>query len=203
MSCHDFEGFIALDVEGDLDISERRRLESHLRQCSACRLLAEELKESQSAFKSIRQDLPNEATLLSIRTRVLADVSDIQSDSWFGRVFLNGFRQRVTLAAVALLMVGGWVVWHSQPARKPAMTPMAPVAVNRPPLVEPEPQVVAPIPTAVSVRKPRIRQPKAVPVSQAVEPAVAPDEPQVQVSIRLVTDDPTVIIYWLGDEKGD
>ncbi len=28
-------------------------------------------------------------------------------------------------------------------------------------------------------------------------------EPQQQVTIRLVTDDPNVIIYWLGDEKGD
>lgn len=203
MSCHDFEGLIALDVEGDLDVSECHRLELHLRQCSACGLLAEELKESQSAFKSIRQDLPSEATLLSIRSRVLADVSDMQSDSWFGRVFLNGFRQRVTLAAAALLMFGGWLLWHTHHVSTLEVTPALPVAVNQPPVVEPDPEVVISAPTPTPVRTPRIRQPKPAPAPVRAAPDVVSEEPQVQVSIRLITDDPTVIIYWLGDEKGD
>jgi hypothetical protein len=203
MSCHDFEKLVALDVEGDLDVVEGRRLEAHLERCLACRQLAEELKQSQSAFKSIKQDLPDEAALLSIRTRVLADVGDMQSDSWFGRIFINGFRQRVTLAAVALLTIAGWVLWHSQPAHSPAVTPSAPVAMNHPPVMDPDPEAVAVAPLPTPVRKPRVRLPKSVPAPLPAASTVIPEEPQAQVTIRLLTDDPTVIIYWLGDEKGD
>jgi len=44
--------------------------------------------------------------------------------------------------------------------------------------------------------KPRVRRQRPATVLQN-------QELQQQVTIRLVTDDPNVIIYWLGDEKGD
>jgi|SRR5688572_9842544 len=206
MSCHDFEELVALDVEGDLDVAERRRLESHLRQCSACRQLAEDLKESQSAFKSVRQDVPDDATLLAIRTRVLADVTDMQAGSWYERLFFNGFRQRATLAGIALLMVAGWVFWQSrhavQPAQ-PAIDPEVSAAVKDQPAPETHPVLVlAEASVPAPARKPQIRHPKPVPAPDVV-PDVVPDEPPVQVTIKLLTDDPSVIIYWLGDEKGD
>jgi len=203
MSCHDFEELVALDVEGDLDVAEGRRLESHLRQCSVCRQLAEDLKESQSAFKSVRQDVPDDATLLAIRTRVLADVTDMQAGSWFERLFFNGFRQRATLAGIALLMVAGWVFWQSRHSVQPAVAPVIPAAVTDQPAPETHPVLVlAEASVPATVRKPRIRHPKPVPAPDVI-PDVVPHEQPVQVTIKLLTEDPSVIIYWLGDEKGD
>jgi len=191
MSCKDFKHLIALHVEGDGSESERQRVESHLRTCSDCWDLAEDLKESQAVFKSIRANVPNQATLSAVRARVLDDVEGRESGTWFERFFLAGFRQKATLAGLALMMVGSgalWFAWESE-------SPIAP----RPTAVIVRPAVPAPLPQAVSnepAPKPRARRQRSVPIP-------VPQEPQPQVTIRFVTDDPKVIIYWLGDEKGD
>jgi len=191
MSCN-FEALVALHVDGDLDESERQRVESHLRTCAECWDLAEDLRESQAIFKSIRQDLPNQAMLSAVRARVLEDVAGMESGGWFGRFFLMGFRQKATLAGIALLIVGGGALWL---ARKPEalIVPALPVAVSLE--VVPEP-VTSPVSSPPAARRPRIQRQRPVATPQD-------QEPQQQVTIRLLTDDPNVIIYWLGDEKGD
>ena len=93
MSCS-FEALVALHVEGDLDESERQRVESHLRTCAECWDLAEDLRESQAIFKSIRQDVPDQAMLSAVRARVLEDVAGMESGGWFSRFFPFGFRQK-------------------------------------------------------------------------------------------------------------
>ena len=85
-----FEALVALHVEGDLDESERQRVESHLRTCAECWDLAEDLRESQAIFKSIRQDVPNKAMLSAVRARVLEDVAGMESGGWFSRFFPFG-----------------------------------------------------------------------------------------------------------------
>ena len=190
MSCS-FEALVALHVEGDLNESERQRVESHLRTCPDCWDLAEDLRESQAIFKSIRQDVPSQAMVSAVRARVLEDVAGMESGGWFSRFFLFGFRQRATLAGVALLIIGGGALWLARGPEAPVLLP--PSAVVRlqavmesvPPPVERPPAV-----------KPRVRRQRPATVLQS-------QEPQQQVTIRLVTDDPNVIIYWLGDEKGD
>jgi hypothetical protein len=201
MSCHDFERLIALYVEDDVYVAELRQLESHLQSCPACRSLAEELRESQAAFKSIRQDVPDPVMLVSMRRRVLNEVAGMQSGSWLERLFFGGL-QRATLAGIALLMIGGWLVWNSrEPERNvPVAVPPVPVVTDyQPPVFTAE--TVTPTAPRESAPKPRVRR-------QRPMPAVAVPEEQVELSqpvtIRFVTDNPNVIIYWLGDErKGD
>lgn len=193
MSCRDFEHLIALHVEGDGSESERQRVESHLRTCSDCWDLAEDLKESQAVFKSIRVHVPNSAMLSVVRARVLHEVAGRDLGTWFEWLFLLGCRQKATLASMVLMVVGSgalWFAWESE-------APMAP----RPTVVIVPPAVPDPLPQAVSSRpdpKPHVRYHKPAPVVVSQEP-----QPQAQVTIRLLTDDPNVIIYWLGDEKGD
>ena len=193
MSCS-FEALVALHVEGDLDESERQRVESHLRTCSECWDLAEDLRESQAIFKSIRQDVPNQAMLSAVRARVLEDVAGMQSGGWFSRFFPFGFRQRATLAGIALLIIGGGALWLGRGPEAPVVPP-PPVAAS----LQVAPETVTP-PVALPVSRPpaaklRVQRPRPATVPQDQEPQ--------QVTIRLVTDDPNVIIYWLGDEKGD
>ena len=198
MSCHEFEGLIALYVEGDLDGTDQRRVESHLHGCLDCQSLADELRESQAAFKSMRQDVPDESALSSVRARVLADVADMESGSLFERLFWGGFRQRATLAGTVLL-VGGALLWLSSRQDVPADFVADPVVVVRVPAPEPE-SVVAPAPPPPApLPKPEVRTQRR----QRPRQVVVSPEPQPQVTIKLLTDDPNVIIYWLGEEKGD
>jgi hypothetical protein len=193
MSCRDFERLIALNVEGDLGESERQRVEQHLRTCSDCCELAEDLKESQALFKSIRQDVPNQAMLSTVRARVLDEVAGLEQSSWFERFFLLGFRQKATLAAIALVFVGSGALWMVEERETPALVP-PPVVVHVRPVEAPEPP--EPVVQAVPVTKPRprVRRPKPAPIRS---------ETREQVTIKLLTDDPNVIIYWIVDEKGD
>jgi anti-sigma factor RsiW len=189
MSCS-FEALVALHVEGDLDESERQRVESHLRTCPDCWDLAEDLRESQAIFKSIRQDIPNQAMLSAVRARVLEGVAGMESGGWFSRFFPFVFRQRATLAGVALLIIGSGALWLARGPEAPVVPP-PPAAVRLQAVTESAPPPVE-RPLAV---KPRVRRQRATVLQN--------QEPQQQVTIRLVTDDPNVIIYWLGDEKGD
>ena len=199
MSCHEFERLVALYVEGDVDGAEHWHVEAHLLACPACRSLADDLKESQAAFKSIRQDVPNPAVLRSVRTRVLEDVAGMQSTNWLERLFFGGLRQRATLAGLALLLVGGWLLWYSRHHVAPVAVPPAPaVAIHEPPVFT---EIVAPIPPLEPKPKPRVRRPRPMPVVAAPDERVEAAKP---VTIKFVTDNPNVIIYWLADErKGD
>jgi putative zinc finger protein len=192
MSCKDFETLIALYVEGDLSEPDRQRVESHLRPCWECWNLAEDLKESQAVLKSIRENVPSQAMLSSVRARVLDDVAGMQPGTWFERFLFGGFRQRATLAGIALLIAGSGVLWLMRKPEAPIASPR-PVAVVPPSVVEPALQPASPAPA----QKPRVRRRKPAPADPVIP------EAQPQVTIRLLTDDPNVIIYWLGDEKGD
>lgn len=195
MACHEFEGLIALHVEGDLDESERRRVETHLHSCQDCQALAEELRESQAAFKSMRQDVADQSALSSVRARVLVDIAEMRA-GLFERLFWGGFRQWATLAGVAILMLGGAALWFSPVRDIPAGRAADPAVVVRVPLPEP--------PTAGEQAPPPPPKPAAKPPRRPTSrPVVVSSDSQPQVTIRLLTDDPNVIIYWLGDEKGD
>jgi putative zinc finger protein len=193
MKCSGFERLVALYVEEDLQGVERASVEVHLQTCSACWDLAEDLKESQAALKSIRQDVPAAAALSSLRERVMGEVGGLQPTSWFERVFVGAFRRRAALAGVLLLAVG-YGAWRFVPVPEVAPAPPVQITVSSPP-----PVVIAP---------PAVSLTKTPPPKRARHRAPAPvptptPTPQPQVTIKLLTDDPNIIIYWLVDEKGD
>jgi anti-sigma factor RsiW len=193
MSCSDYEQLIALYVEEDLSASERGRVAAHIQECSDCWDLAEDLKESQAVFKSMRQDVPDTTALSVLRERVLSEAVDRAPMAWFERFLFGGLRRKVALAGVALVVLGSGLLWTARSPRVETVTP--PVVTG-----ERAPSVVVPIP--VSDPQPVPAAPRRAPKR---ERRIAP--PQVeetrQVAIQFVTDDPNVIIYWLVDEKGD
>ncbi len=104
--CMALESLIALYVEGDLPVSDRRRVETHLQSCVACRALAEELRESQSIFKALRAATVNSSDLADVRERVLNEVGDLEpAPGWvvtMHRLFFAGLRRRNAIAGVVL-----------------------------------------------------------------------------------------------------
>jgi anti-sigma factor RsiW len=174
MSCHKYQKMTALHVAGDLPEAKVPRLEEHLGGCPACRSLAEELRASQSALEALRGEPVEEAALEQVRQRVLARLAaEGQPRRHFGWAY--------ALAAGLAVVVAVWSVSH-RPA--PEVPQRAVVAAPR----EARPGPVAKNKTGVLPhRAPRVKRP-----APAAEPLL----------VKLITDDPEVIIYWLIEKKG-
>jgi hypothetical protein len=192
---------MALYVEGDLSASDLQRVEKHLRECAGCWDLAEDLRESQALFKTMREEAPDDGAVFALRERVLADVDGLQPMTWFGRLLFGQTGRRAALASIALIVAAGSAMWLMRvPATSDPPATSESIA-DRHPVISPPQEVAEPLNAAptppVAPRKPERQPARRVPVS-----ASTPVETK-QVAIKFVTDDPDIIIYWLVDEKGD
>jgi hypothetical protein len=137
MRCGEFENFIALEVEGDLDAAGAARVREHVGQCDSCRAVWLGLRESQAALKALAEVEIDEQALAQWRGRVLAQIDGAPRRGW-------GWRW--ALAAAAVLLV--WIGVHEW---RPYGPPAPPPVVAR---MEPAPAV--PVPVAPARRR-RIR----------------------------------------------
>lgn len=171
---------IALYVENDLPELQRFDLEAHLEQCEACAALAAELRESQLVFKSLRSDMVNATALAEVRGKILNQVAAARPPRfWFLRL-----RRGFALAGVALFVVVLMNLWR-EPKDPPART--VGMVSDRPVRSETAPTVVKHV---RNTKARRHRNTKAVPPEQK------------QVVVKLLTDDPNIVIYWLVDQNG-
>ena len=165
MNCGRFENMIALDVEGDLPVRQAARLTQHLEICAGCRQFAEEIRESQAWWKSLKLEAPPASVVAEVRWQKPG-----QTIPW-------PWLRWAPLAVTAGLFL--------------AM--LAEVVSRRPDLVPPKLKIA--VVNAI---------PPAVPVARAIAPVrkrrrSPKPEPFL---VKLVTDDPEVVIYWLVDHNG-
>ena len=198
MSCTSFENWIALYVEGDLARRKARRLERHLDECPACRDLAASLKESQQALKSLRSEAFDGAALEQVRSRVLGELAArAQAPSWFYR-----WDWRFALAGLLLATALGVTVWRV--ARREAPKPNSARITVESPL--PRPPTAGVVPAAPVRKATRRRAAHGPKLELARTPAEAIRAESHQASeplmVKLVTDDPDVVIIWLVDRNG-
>jgi anti-sigma factor RsiW len=190
MKCRFSENDIALFVEGDIGPSRAREIEEHLTECRSCGELAEELRESQSVFKSLKQDVVSAAALASVRTRVLAEAGAGNARAGWGRwVYALAGAAFVAVVGVAL----SWQV------REPAPQ----VTLNQV-KVAPNPIASAPAPKTATTVKARVsvaRLKGTAAKPQVGENAEIGAESVKPLVVKLLTDDPNIVIYWLVDQK--
>ena len=234
MKCSRASRLLALYVEGDLQDSQCGPLDDHLRECGDCRNLAAELVESQALVKSLRSDAVPEAALSSVRRQVWPHIARIDdSPNWALRVeraLMSRFQPRYAMTAIAaILVVSGVVVsgimWRTGSESIPVAEVVQPASEAIPASVDVERQLPDPEPTETVVETPVQSRPLAGLATEDSEVAVAvptllePRElpamdppttdsanrgPTPPIVVKLVTDDPNVIIYWLIDsEQGD
>jgi anti-sigma factor RsiW len=183
MSCDKFEPLIALYIEDDLAQAEAHVVESHLAGCDGCREFAAEMRESQAALKALRTEFVDDAVLLQVRTEVLSVASH--------RHYRVVTWPRYAVAAgLVLALLGGWM-WQMRPREPRVRLEPRPIAasVSAPPLVATVPAPQARTHTGVS--RARRHGPQMTPVFKS-EPLV----------VKMITDDPQVVIYWLVDQNG-
>ncbi len=177
MSCDKFEPLIALYIENDLAEAEARAVESHLAGCDACREFAAEMRESQAALKALRTEFLDDAVLLQVRTEILSAASH--------RHRVVAWPRYAVAAGLVLALLGGWM-WQMRPKARLEPRPIA-ANVSAPPL-----PATVPAPQA-RTRLARVRRHR---------PRVAPMFKSEPLVVKMITDDPQVVIYWLVDQNG-
>jgi len=186
MNCVEWEEKIALYVGGELAESAAAEVEQHLGQCVGCQVFASGMQQSLEWLKSAHQDdLPAEAHFAAVRARVLAELAPRTSRRVWWWALAAG---TVALAAAVLVIFS---------LRAPRATP-------RPePVIAHAPEPASPPSEVQPTTRPRLRDvagvrrhPRPKPVPQ-IEPEAA--EPAKPLIVKLVTEDPNVVIYWITD----
>jgi len=188
MSCKDWEERIALHAGGDLAREEAAAVERHLAECAQCRETAAAYGWSLDLLRETHREAMPEAHFAAVRARVLAELGRDRQPVW-RRPWAWVLAGAVAAALVALVFAPG----RQQPAPRTATARPAAPAIK--PAVSEPPARPAPVARVARVRSSR-RKPVVVrPIENG-----PPGEPLL---IKLYTDDPDVIIYWIADRKGE
>ncbi|HEY2014946.1 MAG TPA: zf-HC2 domain-containing protein [Bryobacteraceae bacterium] len=180
MNCMEWEERLALYAGGDLPAAKVAEVERHLGECAGCQVFASGLREGLELLQGAHTEIPEPVHFAAVRSRVLAELERRQRPFW-RRAWVYGF----ALTAVALLVavaVRPMLRVAPQPPRPPQVATVLQPPVLVPPSVEPVQPVVKP------------------PVKHRPRPKAEPGEP---VLVRLVTDNPDVVIYWISERRGD
>jgi anti-sigma factor RsiW len=182
MNCNDWEERIALYAGGDLDAAQNAEVEHHLAECGGCRIFAGGMKESLALLRSAHDDPIAAGHYTAMRAGVLAQLAT-ERPLWRRWIWLSALAAGLVLAMAFL-------------ATRPIGTPPVHLADLRPPKTPAAP----PSPVQGPVRALRVRARRTV-ASVGRVPGPAPlEEPLL---VKLVTDDPDIVIYWIADKRGE
>jgi len=180
MNCREWEETIALYCGGELDRPRSVEMERHLAACAGCQIFASGMRECLEEMRAAHHEAIPAAHFTAVRTRVLAS---LRPCPWWRR-------RRMQIAALAgLACCAWWLETVNLKIRRPVPPPQ--VALARPP--------APPMPLAVQaadapvVRRGRASRPRP-------RKTAATDEP---LTVRIVTDDPNVVIYWITNPRGE
>ena len=222
MKCSEREQAVALYAGGDLPTSAE--LERHLAECADCREAVDSVRAAMEWAREAHAEPIAPAHYAAVRERVLAELARERRLSWWGRLSIGGrlltppsppqfdslpHRQR-----------RGWAWGVAGAAAILAIVLLFPARVRTPDAVGqgfgPAAALLGGVPeqtpkvAPVRPRRPKgRRQPKRADptVGQAYQPAaqlaVAEPQPSQPLVIKLFTEDPNVVIYWIAESKGD
>jgi hypothetical protein len=222
MKCMYSENDVALYVEGDVMPAKAREIQAHLSVCTRCQDLAMELRESQAALKTLRQDNVSGTSLALVRSQVLAEIQAGVRPVWGRWVYALAGAVFVVVLAV------GWMlemrksqvqeIVKSDPLPPPAAVPLTRGTVIRDANNDTNRQSVRGRETAndISRREKANKAAKAnsnVPLregdgrqrrQEVAHTEIQPEqsEPAKPLVVKLLTDDPNIVIYWLIDNTG-
>jgi hypothetical protein len=186
MNCVDWEERIALYAGGDLAPAEGQAVERHVAECAGCQMLLSGLRESLRLVREVHGEPVEAAHFAAVRARVLAELERAPARRWR---FAWGFAMA---AAAAVLLIAMW----QRPERKTVTHALVPAPVVS------RGGVDADLPPARVSRTVRPRH-KAGSGRPPRTMASAPPEPAEPMVVKLLTNDPDVVIYWITGTKGE
>lgn len=204
MSCAHWQRLVALYVGDDLDRSRTAKVEHHLAVCTSCRDLEHDLRQDRLHLRDLDATAMDGLDLGSVRGAVMAEVEDRQKRSPVISQprLLSALAMAVVVIALALVMRQSSEPDAPRTVSREAPSPEPGLAtVPEPqdaPSPQPTPESVRSVPNSADTRLARAeRSPSGTSISS---PPSAPVEP---MTIKILTDDPEVVIYWIVDPKGD
>jgi len=216
------ENDVALYVEGDVPPAKAREIQAHWSACIRCRDLAVELQESQAALKSLRQDNVSGTSLALVRSQVLAEIQAGVRPVWGRWVYALAGAVFVGVLAV------GWMLEMRRPqaqeiVKNATLPPPVAVPLTRGTVTidannDTNRQSVRGSETANGVSE-RGKDNKATKANRNVplregdsrrrpqgvahtEIQPEPPAPAKPLVVKLLTEDPNIVIYWLIDNTG-
>jgi anti-sigma factor RsiW len=196
MNCKDWEERLALYAGGDLPKDEASEVERHLGECPGCQMFSSGLKESQELLLELHREPLAPAHFAAVRARVLAELERGRRPFWRrGWVFGFGAVAAALLVALAVMPpVRSWLSPGRESTPKPVLVMEHSPASNgglAAGVVVP-PGSLGP-PVARRVLRVATHQRRTRPKAQTGEP----------VLIKIVSDDPDVVIYWIAETRGE
>jgi len=182
MNCSDWEERIALHAGGDLPPGEAAEVERHLRECAGCQVLASGLQQSLAWLKAEHDEPLAGAHFSVVRARVVAELEHQRRGALRARRRAWSYGLAAAAAALVVMLM-----------LRPGRTPVS-VRTNR-------------SLTVAALSPPAVREPVSPPpphrrVARRVVRADVPDTPSGEpLIVKLQTDDPNVVIYWIADRK--
>ena len=186
MNCS-WEERVALDMGGDLDAAESRRVAEHLRTCAECRELAGELRADQELLRAMP-----EVDAGALRARVMRQIG-ARRRAWpyaIAAALVLALLAGTLVSRVLLRPVPLPRVAYTLPAA-PALLPVTTKARTVRPAPRPRPASLPDIEAALAAL---VRPERGEPVRAAAAPPV---------EIRLQTSDPNVVIILVPETKGE
>ncbi len=113
MNCRRIEEMIPLYVEGDLETDRAELVSAHLKSCVACSRLAGGFNESQEWLRSYTPPAFDSMFFDGLRNGVLAQIEDEKARPSFFQLLAARWRWDAALAAAALLVVIGGLVFYA------------------------------------------------------------------------------------------
>jgi len=189
MNCRNWEERIALYAGGDLPLAEAVEVERHLGDCPGCQVFASGLKESLELLQGAHAEPVAAAHFAAVRARVMAELEGARQP-WWRKVWVYG----LAAAAAALFLILALRPGPPAPVHHLAVQAPPPAApVEAPPVV---PRVASHVQRKSATRRPHLEVSVRPPLARA--PDLGPP-----VVVKLVTDDPDVVIYWITDKSGE
>ena len=185
MNCADFRKLIALEVEGDLTRQEAARVAAHLETCRACREFRKKLQASQAMLKAIAQVAPEGATLDAVRREILNRLPAERAPRAFPI-----WQLAVGVGVTAILILA--MVIH----RHPAPAPLAVSESKSGSASTLESARTSPPPAPL--QKP-VRSKGAAKFHAVSRRGGASRERAEPLTVKLITDNPNIVIYWQVD----
>ena len=180
MNCTEWEEKIALYTGGELTGHAAAEVEEHFGQCVGCQVFASGMRQSLDWLKSAHQDVPDPAHFAAVRARVLSELRGTGH-----RLLWSVFAAAAAIGAVLLLML--------MPRHAPKLVEPTPVVAEGPS------PVTAPVVRLATEPKRRTGSRRRRVTEQAPRPR-EPEEARPLV-VKLVTEDPNVVIYWISENR--
>ncbi len=204
MICRRWHRLVALYAGDDLDRPSAAKVEHHLAACASCRGLEHELRQDRLRLRDLDAAAIDGLDLGSVRGAVMAEVESRRNRSpvIFQPRLLSALAVAVFVIALALVFrqVQQPGVPRNVSREAPSPTPGLVAAPERRErsLPQPPPAAAFEAPKAADNRVARAEPSPLEPVART-----SPSAPVEPMTIKILTDDPEVVIYWIVDPKGD